>query len=169
MTNINESITLGICPGTKEVGLAVIRDTELLYYGTRTFRGEWSPGKLKTILSAIHRIAKYYVVTAIAVKTPDPKRSSQALDTVMSGIKRQCKQSKIECYEFSLDEIKYRFIGTTKATRKELIVAADLFDELLYKGSSWDKKYYIKILEAVALARLVNGGIFLIPSLRSDG
>lgn len=156
MNNKKGNITLGISPGTKEVGLAVLRGIELLYWRHKSFKGEWSKEKLEKILTAIQKISKQYEVTNWAIKIPDSRKGSPALDEAMAGIKKLSKDSKVKAIEYSLNDLKEQFVGTSKSGKKDLVAIVGMYDELMKKGRLWDEKYYIKVIESIALARMTN-------------
>lgn len=156
MNNNKEHIVLGISPGTKEIGFAVMRGTELLYWANKSFKGVWSIDKKEKIQDVIQKVLMKYEVSKMAIKIPDERKSSPALNEVVKGIKGLCKTSKITVKEYSLNDLKEYFIGTSKSDKKDLVAIVGMYDELMVKGRSWDEKYYIKVIEAIACARVVN-------------
>jgi glycerophosphoryl diester phosphodiesterase len=151
----NTTILLGISPGTITMGFAVMGKIRLADWGVKNFRGKWSEAKLVKIISVISEITEKYKITAVVIKVPDPSRSSYALDRVVLEIKAYTKRKKIQLYTFSLDDLKNCFTETTAVTKREMVAIATAYDHLLSNIQSSDDKYYIKVLEAISLTRVI--------------
>jgi RNase H-fold protein (predicted Holliday junction resolvase) len=149
------SIILGISPSTKQLGLAVVEQSELLEWQVKTFTGEWSDKKLSKILSVIVKMSNDYSITGIALKMPHSSKSSPALDTLVLKIKEFAKNKKIRIYKFSLDELKSKFTGTSSISKRELVAIATIYDQHYNEIQSRHDLYYMKLLEAITVARAV--------------
>ena len=147
---------LGISPGTRVMGFAVIQKGELVYWKVKTFKEMWSMEKRKAILATIYRICDYYGIHTVSIKKIDPLRSSPQLDMLISVIIRQSEKKHIRVQLYSLSDLDYD-IQTGKKQTKEF-----LSEQVANKHPELRKKYllernnradyYTKMFEAIAMA-----------------
>ena len=144
---------LGISPGTRHLGYAVLKDRELIEWRLKTFRGEWSKEKLQKMLRFIeHEICKYEP-NVIALKIPHPKRSSPALNELVKAIQHLAKIYQIEVMLFCIEDL-VRLSKDGRQTKKGLIDhLTSNYPSLLNeckKDTNNPKGKYEKVFEAVA-------------------
>ncbi len=149
-------VILGISPGTRVVGLALIRNGELVEWKVKTFKEKWSWEKRKQILSTIGRICQYHSVTVLVLKKVDPLRSSRELDKLIIGILRQAKRNHIKTMRYSLADLDYDLRTGKKQTKDNVASQVtekrpELRKEYLH-ARNCNKEYHMKMFEAVALA-----------------
>ena len=73
---IREPITiLGISPGTKYLGIAVLRGPELRDWRVKAFKGRWSEGKLGKIEAVLASLVARYDPDILAVKASIPREA----------------------------------------------------------------------------------------------
>jgi hypothetical protein len=153
---------LGISPGTRSIGLAVMRDGELIEWRIKTFKGSWSHGKLKDILFVLTRYIEGHRVKVITLKKPDNHRSSTGLDQLVSELTVWAKMNRIKVVSFTLPEMKKQFskeknFGKTEMIKQVALRYPELYPE--YNKEQRNKReYYLKMVEAVAIADLVSKG-----------
>lgn len=149
-------VILGISPGTRVIGLAVIRNGELIEWKVKTFKEKWSWEKRKQILSTIDQICLYHSASVLVLKKVDPLRSSRQLDKLIAGILSQAERSHIKTMRYSLADLDYD-IRTGKKQTKDNVAAQvtdkrpELRKEYLH-ARNCNKEYHMKMFEAVALA-----------------
>ena len=147
---------LGISPGTRVIGLAVIYKGELVEWKVKTFKQIWSKDKRKAILRTIDRICEYNSIQVIALKKTDPFRSSPQLTILVAAIIRQAERHGIQVKQYSLSELDYD-LRTGKKQSKN-----DLSGKVVEKHPEFKKQYlqernnradyYTKMFEAIAMA-----------------
>ena len=140
------------------MGLAVLKDNELIEWKTRTFKGSWSAMKLKDILYALKCYIEDNGITVVAIKKPDELRSSSALDRLVSEITILAKGLKVKVYSYSLSQLKKSY-STEKICSKEALIKLvvkknpniipEFNKELRNKNS-----YYYRMFEAIAVAQI---------------
>jgi Holliday junction resolvasome RuvABC endonuclease subunit len=155
-------IILGISPGTRSIGLAVMRDGELIDWRVKTFKGSWTHGKLKDILFALTRYIEYHNVKVIALKKPDIQRSSTGVNQVVSELTVWAKMNRIKGVSFSLQEMKKHFSKEKDFSKEEMIKLVALKYPELYSDYNKEQRnkseYYEKMFEAIASATCSSKG-----------
>jgi len=152
-------MTLGISPGTRIMGIAILKNSELIEWKIKTFKGRWSQVKQHCIITAIKKVIKQYGITEIAFKTPDPKRSSPELNRLIAAVKKLAVKNEIKVYSCSLSDLKCTYSKVTKAELWEHIALQypELFFEYQREQMN-SNSYYEKIFEAVACAKMATTG-----------
>lgn len=158
---------LGIDPGTKEMGLAVLRGRELLAYGVRTLRNGEKPYDLigqarRTVLSTIEKHAPQIV--AIEAPLMLPTKRAALMSVIAQELRGRTEELSIEVVELSPNAIREAVVGNPRATKIE--VAETLvrggFDQLRTLvprrparsalGLRPRDKYWLHMFDALALA-----------------
>ena len=114
---------LGIDPGTREMGLAVVRGSELLSYGVRTLRNGTRP----------HDVigqAKRYVLAEIEKHAPDvvaieepfnlPTKRAHLLNVIDDELRGRAEELGLEVVALSPSAIRERVTGNARATKIEV-------------------------------------------------
>ncbi len=157
----NPKAVLGISPGTRIIGLAVISNGELIEWKVKTFKETWSKDKRKAILSTISRMCEYHRIHAIAVKKIDRQWTSPQLDRLVAGIIKQAELQGITAHLYSLSDLDYDYRTGTKQTKDDLTEhVASKHPELqsaLLRERNNRKEYHTKMFEAVAITEAVQG------------
>jgi Holliday junction resolvasome RuvABC endonuclease subunit len=147
---------LGISPGTRIIGLAIIQKGELVEWKVMTFKQMWSADKRKAILVTIDKLCDYHGIQVLVIKKVDPLRSSPDLDSLVAAIVRQAERRPIKVKLYSLSDLDYN-IQTDKKQTKEGIreQVANRHPELkndYLKERNNRREYYTKMFEAIAMA-----------------
>ena len=148
-------VTVGLSPGTRHIGIAVLHKKQLITWRVQTFKGKWSQYKETAIVEALQKLFASYDVEMAAVKLPDLFPDSLAFSQVLGIINRLCEQPGIRASYYTLSEIKQHFSNNPKVN-KEAIIAylVHRYPELMpeYKKEQQKRsKYYVRIFEAVAV------------------
>jgi len=114
---------LGIDPGTKEMGLVVLRGTELKYFGVRTLRNGTRPhdviGQAKRIvLSTIEKHQPQVVAIEEPLKLPTKR--SHLLNVVTEELRERAIELGLEVIALSPEAIRQRLTGNPRATKIEV-------------------------------------------------
>jgi crossover junction endodeoxyribonuclease RuvC len=148
---------LAIDPGTKEIGIAVFSDGELLYYGVKTIRTRSSPGEvLKQAQYIISRLIADYEPQHLAIeKTFMIQKSAALLNVAADEIKATAKREGLTVFEYAPLAVRKLICKTGKATKKGAAKAIALrFPELtryLERQTKWEALYYAKMFDAIAV------------------
>lgn len=162
---------LGIDPGTKEMGLAVLRGRELRYFGVRTLRNGTRPhdviGQAKRIVLAT--IEKHQPqVVAIEEPLNLPTKRSHLLNVITDELRERAAEIGVEVVALSPAAIRERVTGNPRATKidvAETLVSAGFhqLNPLIPKrpkraalGLRPRDKYWLHMFDALALAVAVR-------------
>ena len=147
---------IGINPGTRYLGIAVLDGPELLDWRIKVLEGKWSNKKIKKTIEIVSDFIERYEPNALAIKKLHPSRRSENLLRLVNKVKEYSKRNKLKVYQYSIKKIEKYFIEGKKLNRRNLIEAmAKLYPVLhhdLDKERSHKNPYYSRIFEAVALA-----------------
>jgi len=151
---------LGISLGTRFIGIAVLKDRELINWKVLSFQAKWSDEKLKVIVRSITQLVEKNVIDSVAVKIPDDIPISTGFMQLVSGINVLFERKKIEVYYYSLTDLKRHYCKIDTAKKGSLVeYMLERYPDLIrehMKELQNQKPYYDKIFEAVAAARYVQ-------------
>jgi Holliday junction resolvasome RuvABC endonuclease subunit len=161
---------LSIDPGTKEMGLAVLRGRELLAYGVRTLRNGTRPydviGQARRIVLAM--IDKHQP-QVVAIEEPFnlPTKRSNLLNVISDELRGRAEELGLEVVVLSPAAIRERVTGNPRSTKIEVAEALvrDGFDQLrglvprrparAALGLRPRDKYWLHMFDALSLALAV--------------
>lgn len=151
---------LGISPGTRTMGLGVIRNGELVEWQVKSFKGSWSKEKLKLILETIENLCDHFQVTDVALKVVSPLHSSKNLLVLTDRISDLAKKNKVRIYKFTGQDLKQKVGSQGKNSLNDLMESIThtypvLKREYLKERNNLNP-YYLKMFEAIAAAGLVG-------------
>ncbi len=158
---------LGIDPGTKEMGLAVLRGRELLFYGVRTLRNGARPYDVvgqarRIVLEAIEK----HRPQVVAIEEPFnlPTKRSHLLNVIADELRERAAELGMQVLALSPEEIRRRVTGNPRATKIEVAeyLARHGFDQLAMLipkrparaalGLRPRDKYWLHMFDALGLA-----------------
>jgi crossover junction endodeoxyribonuclease RuvC len=154
---IDQTKILAIDPGTREIGVAVLSEGELLYYGVKTIRRR---GSATEILSQVQQImlrliADYQPQYLAIEKMFLIHRSASLLNVTADEIKVIAKGQGLVVYEYAPTAVRKMICQTGKATKKQAAkIIAGQYPELaryLEQRSKWETLYYANMFDAVAV------------------
>ena len=151
---------LGIDPGTRFIGIAILRGGLLVHWQVQNFQGKWSEDKLVRIQKAILKHIERNNVTRIAIKIPDKLPNTKAFHQVLGSINIIAGERCNRIPYFTLKELKKAYTGYAKCSLKtyhEQVVKkySELWLEY-QKEQRNEEGYYFKIFEAVAAAGMIG-------------
>ena len=147
---------LGINPGSRSLGLAVLKYGVLADCRVKGFKEKWSTSKLDKLMIALTRFIQKHKITALALKKVHHSRSSKALESVVLSIERYAKRNKLMICRYSIDEIKehigneqnlsiLQLSGQITPSKNEVLREFNV--HFRYRN-----KYYLTMFEAVVLS-----------------
>ncbi|NVN97543.1 hypothetical protein HXX01_04960 [Candidatus Nomurabacteria bacterium] len=151
---------LGINPGAKYLGLAVLQGSDLREWGVKIIKGKWSKKKMAKIMGIIDEYVINFNSNVVCLKKIDPARSSKELFILVENIKSYCRNSDIKVYEYSIKGLEAFYSTASRLNNKKDLAQAIvmqypiLFHELNQEHSN-KNAYHIRMFEAVALASAV--------------
>jgi hypothetical protein len=154
------SVILGISTDTRTVGLAVLRNGELIDWRVKTFKGVWSKEKLNTILRRVETVLEYYAVTAIATVKADALKESRQQQIFAAELGELAIRKGLRIYGYTIHDLRNASGGRYKNQRK--CIADYVLDKYpivrheYLKERNNKRQYYFKMFEAVLCAHLAN-------------
>lgn len=158
---------LGIDPGTKEMGLVVLRGQELKYFGVHTLRNGTRPhdviGQAKRIVLAMIERHRPDVV-AIEEPLNLPTKRAHLLNVIADEVRERALELGMELVALSPMDIRQRLTGNPRATKIEVAeyLAQNGFDQLATLipkrparaalGLRPKDKYWLHVFDALAIA-----------------
>ena len=158
---------LGIDPGTKEMGLAVLRGRELLAYGVRTLRNGERPYDVigqarRIVLATIER----HRPQVVAIEEPFnlPTKRAHLLNVIADELRGRAEEIGLQVVALSPSAIRERVTGNPRATKIDVAEALvrsgfDQLSELIPKrpkraalGLRPRDKYWLHMFDALALS-----------------
>jgi hypothetical protein len=152
----NSRVILGISPGSRIIGLAVIISGELVEWKVKSFKEKWCCDKRAAILSVIEKLFDHYDVSVISLKKMDPLKSSFQTDALVLSIEQLGERKKVEVLRYSLSDLDYdsrpnKRDGKTKLP-EQVVEKHPVLKKEYFKEMNNRREYYIKMFEAVAMA-----------------
>jgi len=144
---------LGISPGTKYMGVAMLRNGTLHDWKVKHYKGAWSDEKLSKATEFLESLIIRHVVTHIACKVPHSSRCSKALNVLLEKIKRLAKEYKLKLHIYSIEEIKQWFksnIRNRKSLSAHMTSTYPELTKIYLREKQIRNNYYFKVFEAVA-------------------
>jgi len=148
-----KNIYLGVSPGTRYIGFAVMRNNDLTDWFVKTFPGTWSSDKLRKMKMLLTRIITSFAISEIAVKVPEDIRRSKALDKVINLIEQIAESRKVTVDVYTIQEIKKRLKCKNKGELIERMVIK--YPELQTEFNLDSNKYHAKIFEACGVISIL--------------
>lgn len=153
----NLSTILAVDPGTREMGVAVLRGGELLFYGVKTVTNRKNPIiVLETISGYIRNLLKKYHPTYLAIeKMFVTQKNSALLVVVAEQVKALAKEAELPIYEYAPTTVRKRLCQSGRATKRETAEVLSIrFPELkryYHRTKAWERDYYSNLFDAVAV------------------
>ena len=162
---------LGIDPGTKEMGLVVLRGRELRYFGVHTLRNGTRPHDVigqarRIVLATIQK----HEPDIVAIEAPFnlPTKRSHLLNVIDDELRGRAEELGLEVVALSPAAIRDRIVGNPRATKIEVAeaLAKGGFDQLkalipkrptrAALGLRPRDKYWLHMFDALAIALSVQ-------------
>lgn len=148
----NKQIIIGISPGTSLLGFAVFRRGELVNFGVKSYRGEWSKNKLLLITSSVRKLTEQYKPDTIILKVTDTGTKSKSVQQIHERIAKLIDKHRIKLSKCTLEDIK-RACGSGKFSNSQELYASlmeqyPVLSIVNKKRLNWHT-YYGKMFEAV--------------------
>ena len=153
---------LGISPGTRYIGVAVLRNGDLHDWKVKSCKGTWSDEKLEKAVRYIEKLIISHVISHIACKVPHDSRSSHGVNAIIEKIKEVALEYKIKFELYTIDDLKNlfkmhfanRYILSEHVTRRYPELTSIFLRERKNKH-----KYHIRVFEALAAGLFCHSAI----------
>ena len=149
---------IGISPGTRYMGFALLCGSDLRDWGVKNIEGRWSKEKIGKVMSVISDLTEHHRTNVLSIKELHPSRSSANLDRMVSRIKELSKRKGIKICQYSIEELESYFCPGEKINRRDLteMVASryPILSHELDRERTIINPYYVRMFEAVALGSI---------------
>jgi Holliday junction resolvasome RuvABC endonuclease subunit len=173
MTNPIPTI-IGIDPGTREMGIAVLRGRELLEYGVHTLRNGRRPyhliGQARRIIATLIRRWRPAIV-AIEQALLLPTKRAALLAVMTQELRAHARARHLQVVELSASEVRLLIVGSPRATKIETAAALvrrefndlrPLVPKPSMRRAFWLRpkdRYWLHMFDALALAVAARTGL----------
>lgn len=150
---------LGISTNSRVLGIAILDKNVLLDFNVHYYKESWSGSKPYRILGCLNQYHKRYPISNIALAIPYEYYQNKETKALIKLITKYYSKKKIliTCYR---PEALHYLHQKKRAKKKAMMEClAGYYPELslIHKKELRNKRrYYFKLFEAVAVARLLN-------------
>jgi Holliday junction resolvasome RuvABC endonuclease subunit len=152
----NKNRILAVDPGAREMGVVVLEDTELIYFGVKSLK-KFRPESVlrKAVKEILNKLIVEYDVKILVVENGwFSQESSPLFQTVFRTIKHVAKDKKLKLAIYAPKTIRKFICGDGKATKKRTaLILAKQYPELeiyLEQNYRWKEKYWLNVFDALA-------------------
>jgi Holliday junction resolvasome RuvABC endonuclease subunit len=154
---------IGINPGTRYLGIAVVYGSELMDWRIKVLQGKWSEEKIRKAIRIVSDLIECYEPNILAIKKLHPSRSSKNLKLLVSKIKTLAGRKRIKVKSYSIYELERYFIEDEKLNKRNLadkvVAKYPMLVHEFNKEKSQKHSYYMRAIEAVALGMKIQSAI----------
>lgn len=150
-------MVLGISPGTRTTGIAVLINGTPTHWQLLSFSESWTDTKKQKILTTIRYWVRKHRIQQVAIKIPDNLPISRAYIELVGALNVLCEQHRIVPTYYTLTELKEGYFPDKVVSKPTLIhYLLKQHPDLHTHRRNTRKKGYDKIYEAVGVARLTH-------------
>ena len=148
-------IVLGIDPGARQIGVAVLCGEELLFYGVKSFKKRTEDDTLRKLRKIIDKIVIAYRVESVALeKIVYVQQNRSFVKNVYKEIQDFLENREIPVFEYNPKLIRQIICRSEKATKRNTALRlSQKYNELVRYFSvpkPWQKRYYALLFDAIA-------------------
>jgi Holliday junction resolvasome RuvABC endonuclease subunit len=156
----NKLTILAINPGTRYIGIAVLKGSVLIDWSIKVISGKLSPSKRLKMSSLIDRLIDEYEPDIISLKKLNPSRSSNYLSQLCSHIETTAVTNGIIVARYSIGEVERFFVPGEQINKLKLAELVCQRHPVLHREMEKERNnlnpYYIRMFEAVALGTMME-------------
>lgn len=148
---------IGISIGTRSIGIALIRERQLLDWQVKSFKGKMNQQKLYMISGAVLNLMRKYNSTEVVFKMPDRSQVYENVALLKKHLTKSLMSHNVVIYFYSLTDIKTALGVSIYNKQKLLEWGAGTYKQLkvtYVKELKNKNSYYIKLFEAVAVLHI---------------
>lgn len=152
-------IVLGISTNSRLLGIAILEETTLLDFNVHYYKESWSGTKPYRIIGCLNQYHKRYPINNVAIAIPYEYYQNKQTKALIRHITKHYSKKKILVTSYHPEAI-HCLHQETKAKKKTMMkYLTNYYPELvpIYRKELRNKRrYYFKLFEAIAVARLLN-------------
>jgi hypothetical protein len=151
---------IGINPGTRYLGLAVLYGRELMDWRIKTLPGKWSEGKIEKAKKILSDLFDLYEPNVLVIKKLHPARRTENLERLTKEIKHFARRKGLRVYQYSIKDIETRFVESKKLNKRNLIEEVVKLHPAIRHNVEKERhnknRYYCRGIEGIGLASITN-------------
>ncbi len=146
---LKQNIILGISPGSRTTGYAIMSDGELVDWGEKQFKSNCNNQRVIQLQKMMKRILEDYNISHLAIKRVNPTKSSIKLDQVYSLFKSFSSMHHLKFSSSGNKEIK---ASCSKAKNKKEVIMyiRQKYPEMGYLPITSTSNHF-RVYEAIAV------------------
>jgi crossover junction endodeoxyribonuclease RuvC len=156
---------LAVDPGTKQIGIAILAGTNLIFYCVKTVRDRSTARKILEQVATIARemIAAYNPDYLAIEKMFIIQKSAALLSLAAEEMKSVARSCSLPVYEYAPTSIRKFICQNGGATKRDVAkVIAKYYPELsrhLNTRNKWEEQYYANVFDAMAVGLMCHENI----------
>ena len=152
----NTPTVLGIDPGARQIGVAVFRNEELLFYAVKSFKKRNDQESLRKLRKVVEKLIAAHRVQFVALEeTVFLQQNRSFVKTVCEEIKSCLQKRSVEFSEFHPKQVRRAVCRLEKPTKQNAaLLLSQKYLELAQYFSAprlWQKRYYALMFDAIAV------------------
>jgi Holliday junction resolvasome RuvABC endonuclease subunit len=156
MRELTSSMILGVAPGSRQIGVSVFKNQELIFYAVKTFRRKTEAESLANLRKIIGGLIETYEIKNVALEKITFIQQNRSFAKVASGeIKDFLEKRKVAKFEYHPKLIRQIICGLHKPTKYNaaLLLSQKHIELARYFNVTrlWQKQYFAQLFEAVAV------------------
>jgi RNase H-fold protein (predicted Holliday junction resolvase) len=148
-------IILGASIGTRAIGLAILKDGEVVDWHIKTFKQGWSTQKLRIIIAFIDKVIQLDNISAIAIKTPCEFSRGNNMRILLRQFEKVIVKRGLSIRKYTNETLK-RYSDFNLANKQSVMIhMVQLYPCMRqwYKREIQNRNpYYLKIFEGLLAA-----------------
>lgn len=146
---------LAINPGSRYIGFAAFRGSELLDWGMRVISAQTPRGAVRVAGQIVKEAIERFQPDTLAVKRLHASRSSASLDRLADSIRELSHSRKLEFHQYSITELKNILCSDAEGNKRrlaaEVVATYPVLSHAFQQEMANRNPYYHRMFEAVAL------------------
>jgi Holliday junction resolvasome RuvABC endonuclease subunit len=161
MTSTSDLRVLGIDPGTRHLGLAVLEGEEILWYHVKTLTSPRALRDLSTeVKTYLTKVIRAYQPSVIAIKEPfySQAAGSAMLRALTDEVKTWARWQGLEVWSATPPEVKAFFCrdDTSRRSLAEAMIERYPFLRRYLTYLPWSMRYWFHVFDAVGFALMCH-------------
>ena len=155
--HISSPIVLGIDPGARQIGIAIFRGEELIFYAVKSIKKRTASETLRKLRKVMGKlIAEYRVECAAIEKVVFIQQQSSFVKRVEEELEEFVrKRQDIELFEYHPKLIRQIVCGLERPTKRNTaLILSQKYGELAHYFNVpklWQKRYFALLFDAIAV------------------
>ncbi|MCA1622476.1 MAG: crossover junction endodeoxyribonuclease RuvC [Acidobacteria bacterium] len=149
-------IVLGVDPGARQIGVAVFRDEELVFYAVKSFKKRREQETIRKLRKVMEKMITTYRVEFVALEeVVNIQQNKSFVKTVYEEIKDLLKKREIPTFEYHPKLIRQIICRNEKPTKRNIaLLLSQKYNELVRYFNVpklWQKRYFALLFDAIAV------------------